>query len=275
MLEFREGDILVELRKIKDNSIDCIITSPPYNLKNGILKSESSAISVNYNSYSDNKDNLEYEIWQIEILNELFRVLKPTGHLFYNHKPRYEKGEYIHPLTWLTRTPFYFYQEIIWETKRRVDNGGYRFTPQTERIYWLKKDKSNLNKLSKAFITSDLWNLGRSERFNKHPAPFPLALPQRILTSLYGDLEDNEKEKITILDPFSGSGTVAKACKYLGLNSLGIEMDGYYIKLANERLEVDETENWERERENYIVKSSYKSKRKGGQYEQNNNDFFS
>ena len=249
--QWRHGDALKQLKTIRSNSIDCVITSPPYN-----FKSKGGDIKIKYNTYDDNVENSDYEKNQIEVINELYRVLKPEGHLFYNHKPRYEKGQHIHPLKWITQTKMNFFQEIIWKTNRRVDNGGFRFTPQTERIYWLKKDINNKNKLSKAFIVSDLWELGRSESFNEHPAPFPLSLPQRILSALYGDRE--HKHNIVVLDPYSGSGTVAKACMYMGMTSINIDMDKKYIKMGKERLDLNEMSNWRKEQENYVVKKPYK-----------------
>lgn len=245
-------DVLKALKELQDNSIDCIITSPPYN-----FKQNGGDIKIKYNKYDDNKSNEEYENWQIEIMDELWRVLKPEGHLFYNHKDRYEKGILITPMEWIVKTKLKLFQRIIWNTKRKIDNSGSKFTPQTEDIYWLKKE-NHITKLEKGFINGNLWELGKSESYNKHPAPFPLILPLRILLSLY-----KENTNKIILDPFMGSGTVGIACYFTGHKFIGIEYDEEYIKMFNNRNREREREKYNMEKLNHIVKKPYnKDKRK-------------
>ena len=59
----------------------------------------------------------EYQSWQVEVLNELYRVIKEGGSFFYNHKVRYEDGKMIHPLQWLIKTNWNIWKEIIWNRK--------------------------------------------------------------------------------------------------------------------------------------------------------------
>lgn len=87
------GDCLEKLKLIEDNSIDCIVTSPPYNkgCKAGDAKKYKNKIwnpSISYDVYSDDMPEEEYEKWQIEVMNELWRTLKLSGSVFYNHKIR-------------------------------------------------------------------------------------------------------------------------------------------------------------------------------------------
>ena len=88
-------DVLEGLKNIDDNSIDLIITSPPYNKVglNGIQKGKKWNKTIDYDGdpQNDNMDENEYQKWQLNILNELFRVLKEDGSLFYNHKNRIHK----------------------------------------------------------------------------------------------------------------------------------------------------------------------------------------
>ena len=87
-LELYNDDCINILKEIEDNTIDLIITSPPYNLghKNRKEVKDHSGIIVKYNSYGDNLPQKEYEEWQIQLLEECYRILKPTGLLYYNHK---------------------------------------------------------------------------------------------------------------------------------------------------------------------------------------------
>lgn len=86
-------DCLETLAKIKDNSIDLIVTSPPYN-KNFYAPSSGADNSwsalrgrqIPYDVYNDSMPPQDYENWQRNIISECIRVLKPSGSLFYNHK---------------------------------------------------------------------------------------------------------------------------------------------------------------------------------------------
>jgi DNA modification methylase len=127
------GDALEVLRKMPDESIDLGITSPPYNKKEkhgGWLVDK-----VRYKGYRDVMPEEEYQSWQVEVLNELYRVIKEGGSFFYNHKVRYEDGKMIHPLQWLMKWGF-------WQVE--------------ERIYWLVKGKPKELKPKHAKLTS-IW----------------------------------------------------------------------------------------------------------------------
>ena len=86
-------DCLETLARMDDNSIDLVVTSPPYN-KNFYAQSSGKSESWNalrgrqipYDVYNDSMPPQEYESWQKKIISECIRVLKPSGSLFYNHK---------------------------------------------------------------------------------------------------------------------------------------------------------------------------------------------
>ncbi len=76
------GDTLEILQQINDNVFDMGVTSPPYNKqknRKGVLVKD-----INYSDITDNKNEKEYQIEQINILNELYRTIKPGGSFFYN-----------------------------------------------------------------------------------------------------------------------------------------------------------------------------------------------
>lgn len=114
-----QGDCLKVMKKISGESVDCIITSPPYN-KLGLRKGvETNAhhwknANIKYNSYDDNMDEEEYENWQIDFLNECFRLIKADGSVFYNHKVRRFDGVAHFP-EWIFKSKLKLYQMIIWD----------------------------------------------------------------------------------------------------------------------------------------------------------------
>ena len=141
-------DVLQGLKSLDGESIDLIITSPPYN-KNGIngsikqTKNCKWTKSIDYGGDSsvDNLPEPLYQDWQIQVLNECYRVLKPKGSMFYNHKNRIEsgKGRIISPYQWLLHTDFNIRQEIIWDRGSTNNVDKSRYLPTTELIFWLTK----------------------------------------------------------------------------------------------------------------------------------------
>lgn len=224
-------DVLEGLRQIDDNSIDIIITSPPYNKAglNGKSKSERWNKTIDYGGDSniDNKPEDVYQDWQLEILKECYRVLKKDGIMAYNHKNRIVKGKgyIISPYEWLLKSDFKIRQEIIWNRKSGPNQDPSRFTPVYENIYVLTKDKNTIFKRKKdTDYKTDVWTIN-PDRHNEHPAPFPIDIPRNILHNI--DVE--EGRDIVVLDPFMGSGTTAKAAIEKGYNYIGIEIVPEYI----------------------------------------------
>ena len=225
------GDVLDVLKKIPSDLIDLGITSPPYNKQQQggpIVK------SVVYDEFDDILPEDEYQKQQIEVLDELWRVIKPGGSFFYNHRCRWEGGIMIHPMEWLLKSKWNVKQEIIWNRKITGNLRGWRYWQIDERIYWLyKPNKSKVGKelKSKHARMSSIWDI-MPEGNNPHPAPFPLDIPSRIIYSIF----DDDKDKI-VIDPYIGSGTVAIAAKLFGCDYLGIDISQNYINMANERIE--------------------------------------
>jgi modification methylase len=89
------GDVLTVLKTLPDAFVDVTVTSPPYN--KGERDKGWLVDKVVYEGARDCKDEAEYQAEQIAVLNELYRVTKPGGSLFYNHKIRWVRGRLIHP----------------------------------------------------------------------------------------------------------------------------------------------------------------------------------
>lgn len=92
------GDCLEVMKQIPSESVDLVVTSPPYNLRNNNgLKQKNSLwtkcnLANGYDGYSDNLSFEEYVKWQKECIGEMFRLLKPNGAIFYNNKNRIQGG---------------------------------------------------------------------------------------------------------------------------------------------------------------------------------------
>lgn len=225
------GDSLEVMRKMPDKCLDLVITSPPYNLKNSTGngmkdgrggKWAGAALVNGYSHYDDNIPHEEYSQWQYDCLKEMFRLIKDDGAIFYNHKWRVQDGLLQDRQDIIRDLPVR--QIIIWKRKGGINfNPGY-FLPTYEVIYLIPKPNFKLAPKSNAF--GDVWEF-KQEMKNDHPAPFPVPLIDRIITSTTAN---------TILDPFMGSGTTAVVAMWHKRNYIGIELSPDYCKLAEQRI---------------------------------------
>jgi len=224
--ELHLGDVLSELKTIPSESIDMIFTSPPYNID---LKKINGKNKEWYDIYKDNREYQEYIEWQVNVLNECYRVLKQDGCLFYNHKERFKDNYYFNPLFILQKCKLKIKQQIIWNRKQSF-NYIDRFGDFYESIYFLYKEVSPKIKTNHTILGS-VWEIN-PETNNAHPAPFPLELPLRAIYSIF----DNEENK-TIMDIYNGSGTTGVASLLLKNKYIGIDISERYLKQTVKRLD--------------------------------------
>jgi len=225
------GDCISVMKQLPNECLDLIITSPPYNLKNSTGngmkdgrggKWKNAALVNGYSNHNDNMPHEEYVLWQRNCLSEMFRLIKNDGAIFYNHKWRVQAGLLQDRQDIVSGFPVR--QIIIWRRKGGINfNPGY-FLPTYEVIYLIAKPEFKL--VPRANAVGDIWEFTQ-EMNNIHPAPFPVALIERIISSTYAQL---------ILDPFSGSGTTAVAASLLGRDYIGIELSPEYCALSEQRL---------------------------------------
>jgi site-specific DNA-methyltransferase (adenine-specific) len=232
-----QGDVLNVLKDLPSNYTDAGCCSPPYN-KKGNRKGEL-VKDIKYTDIDDYLDEDVYQTQQIQILNELYRIMKPGGSFFYNHKVRWDQGKMIHPMEWVTKSDWVLKQEIIWDRSIAANIRGWRFWQVEERIYWLykptKKNDNGKELLSKHALLSSVWRLRpemNKSTVNNHPAPFPIEIPTRCIYSVL-DVEKNG----LIIDPYMGSGTSAVAAKLLGHNFIGVDISQTYIEQALHRID--------------------------------------
>ena len=208
------GDCAKVLKTIEDNSIDLVVTSPPYDNIEGAGYSKGKKDVLFLKLYSDFFGN---------ILKEIHRVLKPTGQFYLNLKHGTINKTLITP-HWIEFLEefklFKLKSYIIWKYSGSFDSTTARFHLDYEIIYHLSKTddiKINYEKDEKDPLTS-VWYVPHNIKNRLHPVQMPLALAERMILrgSDVGDL---------ILDPFAGSGTTLVASKNLKRNSIGIEIN--------------------------------------------------
>lgn len=226
-------DCLETMKRIEDNSIDLVVTSPPYN-KNAYAKNTGSDKSwsalrgrqIPYDKCNDDMPQEDYEIWQRGVLRECLRILKPHGSIFYNHKDILVNGLIVAP-KWVYDFPIH--QQIVWNRGSSLANDPHYFQPITEYIYWIvKSPKEVYFDKSKSLFRQSVWNINFELNTN-HPAPFPQKLVGNCISTScpMGGV---------VYDPFMGSGTTALMAMELGRHYIGSEISESYVEYAEKRI---------------------------------------
>lgn len=185
-------------------------------------KWSNAALLNGYASHHDCMPHDTYSTWQRQCLGEMLRLIPDDGAIFYNHKWRVQGGRLQDRQDIVAGFPVR--QIIVWRRKGGINfNPGY-FLPTYEVIYIIAKPKFKL--APKANAHGDVWEFTQ-EMDNSHPAPFPLELIERIISSTHAKV---------VLDPFVGSGTTAVAATKLGRDFIGIDIAEGYCEMARKRL---------------------------------------
>ena len=239
-------DCLSTLKKMKDDSVDLVVTSPPYNMnlriRNGKYCSRQivKEISTKYTEFSDNLPIDEYNKLHTEVLRELLRV---ADLIFYN----------IQIVTGSKRSIFKMIGEfsdnlkeiIVWDKgngqpamQQQVLNRRTELILVFEKDYPISRQFRNRGQFKRGTL-DDLWLIKRGKNVGgeNHGAVFPIELVSTIL-------ENFSKEGDVIYDPFMGTGTTAVVAKRLKRKFIGSEISQKYIDIAEERLETYEKRTW-------------------------------
>jgi site-specific DNA-methyltransferase (adenine-specific)/site-specific DNA-methyltransferase (cytosine-N4-specific) len=257
-----QGDSIDLFKGLKDNSVDLVITSPPYSsLKNYI---SNNGIPPD-----------EYVDWFLPYCKEIERVLKNTGSFILNINDKVE-SRFRHPYVYdlissiHKETELKMFERLFWNKKKSLPNKS-RFGDRVEYLFWFaKSDKfkffidemrteyseSSIKRMKKplkkrfarepgdenkgyknwspnekgALPTTLVSISSETKRIaEKHVAVYPVELVEYFIkgSTDIGDL---------VLDPFIGVGTTAVACDNLSRNWIGFELEQEYIDIANKRI---------------------------------------
>jgi len=225
-----QGDCLEVMKTLEDNSIDCIITSPPYNKHSANRKCGKTdswqKANIDYGDFKDNLPEQEYQEQQKQVIREMVRIIKPKGSIFYNHKARIKNHRAILPTEWLGE--FNIRQVLIWDRTNCMQLSPIRWFPTTEYIYWITKTNIQPKFYKRSKHQLEVIRIPPKPMKN-HPAPFPEELVE---TLMLNTTDEND----IVLDPYAGSGTTLKIAKKNNRNYIGIEISEEYIDIINKRL---------------------------------------
>ena len=238
------GDCIEEMQKMADNSVEVVVTSPPYNIK------------IDYDTFNDWR--FDYSVWTMNWLAEAIRVSKRGVMLNINTKASEQTR--LYRLLGSIASRFDIQNSIVWaksihidgvtrEHSKPLNTKKYLNTTHEMVLHVVAKDSFvDIDRLAVGVPYSDKSNLarfGKSEdlrcggsvwfvpyetknKTGDHPATFPVDLAKRMILYAGGDG--------IVLDPFVGSGTTTLAAKILGRNSVGIDVSEKYLEMAKKVL---------------------------------------
>lgn len=212
MINLLHGDCLELMKTIPDNSIDMVLTDPPYGM----------AFQSNYRKekYSKIKNDSSVE-WLDEFSSEAYRVAADnTAHYVFCSYHHIDKFKFS------LEKYFKIKNILVWE-KNNTSMGDLKgdFAPKIEFIIFLQKGRKLIN----GKRDPNIFKFKRTG--NKyHPTEKPVDLLEYLLSKF-------SSENDSVLDPFMGSGSTGVACKNLSRKFIGIEMDSNYFAIAKDRID--------------------------------------
>lgn len=228
------GDAFELMKEIQDNSIDLILTDPPYNL------SPYSTGNIKISWRSDlNNDLAEWDKVEFEpksCVNEFKRILKPIGNIFaftsYNLLGKWHEA---------FDKEFYTFQFMVWHKTNpapKIFKAGFLNSCELIICCWNKKHTWNFTKQNEMhnFIESPIC-MGKERWQNpKHPTQKPLKLLRHIikLSTNPGDV---------VFDPFMGVGSTGVAALELKRKFIGFELEQEYFNASKKRLNNNVQQN--------------------------------
>lgn len=239
-------DCIKGIVNLKENSIDLVVTSPPYNVDLGNNKYNKTP----YDLYNDNKEHWEYILWLKSVFEYLYSKMKVGGRICINIGDG-RNGNVptsCDVVSFMTDLGYIPMTHIIWN-KNQVGNrtswGSFMspscpsFPTPFEHLLVFAKDSRKLSYKGETDLTKEefinwssaMWTIAPERNMKKigHPAMFPEELVLRCLKMF------SYKDAV-VLDPFSGAGTTALVCKKNNRNYIGFELSKDYCDIAEDRI---------------------------------------
>jgi DNA modification methylase len=231
------GDCLESLPTLERESVDLVVTDPPYN------------IGIDYGYGPDSDRRRDYDLWCEEWIGWCYRLLKPHGSLWIISGQEY--GAFIdiaiqnagmtvrNRITWHETFGVYCQKKFgrcsrpiyyaVKNQKRFTFNAEAVTIPSARQAKYGDKRANPAGK-----IMGDVWQVNRvCGTFRERVAGVPTQLPEELVERIIG-VSSNPGD--TILDPFAGSGTTLAVAARMGRSGIGCELNPEYAKIAEARI---------------------------------------
>ena len=218
------ADFLEVVQRMEDNSVDLIVTDPPYKVtargnagnSGGMMKTK---LSMQGKIFRHNS------IKPIDYIPEFYRVLKDDSHCYImtNHVNLYEM------LTVAKESGFHFIKSLIWNKGNKIM--GQCYMSQFEYILFFRKGKHKKINYCGTSDILDIPNIKTKDEFGKnlHDTEKPIELMEILI-------KNSSNENDVVFDPFMGVGSTGIACSNLCRKFIGVEIDKHYFDIATSRI---------------------------------------
>lgn len=224
-IKLYNGDCLEYIKTLRDDSVDLIVTDPPYKVTpKGCVGTTGGMIAKKQNMIGMVFEHNDIE--PQDYAPEFYRVLKDGSHCYVmtNHI------NLINMLNSFSDVGFHFIKSLIWKKDNKIM--GRFYMSQFEYILFFRKGKGvQINNCG----TSDVLEVPNKKHKdangeNLHDTEKPVELMEILV-------ENSSKPGEVVMDPFMGVGSTGIACKHLDRSFIGIELDSKYFELAKSRIE--------------------------------------
>jgi len=206
------GDCVEILKTIPDNSVELIVTDPPYNEVNRVTNG---LREIDKGVADSEKIDIDY------LVSEFSRICIGSIYVWCGIEQVSQWRKAFVDNKWSTR-------QCAWQkTNPSPMNAQHLWLSGMELCVYAKKPKATFNR----FYEVPLWKGASKPKESKHPTNKPVWLMEEIIdaSSQIGD---------TVLDPFMGGGSTGVACKKLGRNFIGVEKEPKWFDMAKQRIEA-------------------------------------
>lgn len=219
MIDIRRQKASKMLQSLESNSVDLVLTDPPYN------------VNLDYDEYEDNLEEEEYWEWLKQVLEECYRVIKEDGAVCI-----------VTPITQQRKWLNFIHEELsldyldthIWCRSNLLGFKARGFNHATYPVYILEKEKheirnpdyNDFNSMNYMEVPSPQTNFSQGR---VHPAQQPVKLYDKFVVK-------SSPENGLVVDPFLGSGTAAVAAKKWSREFIGCDISEEYVEKAKKRV---------------------------------------
>lgn len=218
-------DCIKLMKKIESNSIDLVVTDPPYKTTKRGGTGNTGGMCKKKEFRSGNGGFTHNDVKSTDYIPELYRILKENSHCYImtNHINLQET------LNTATECGFHFIKSLIWDKGNKIM--GQCYMSQFEYILFFRKGKhKKINNCG----TSDIISIPNKKTKDKNGNNLhDVEKPVRLMEVL---IENSSNEEDSVLDPFMGIGSTGIACMNLNRKFIGIELDENYFNIAKNRI---------------------------------------
>ena len=226
MIKLYKGDCLELMRGVGTESIDLIVTDPPYKVATGGVPNETNNVILNKNRpkgiLTDHSQLIKIIPKFSDWIPECYRVLKNGTHAYF----MINSSNLIELANGIEKAGFKIHNILTWKKNNCTPSQFYM--KNCEFVIFCRKGKAKyINNIGDSKTVHEFNNISGKK---VHPTEKPIELMKFYI-------ENSSEENDTVLDPFMGSGSTGVACVNTFRNFIGFEIDENYFNIASKRIE--------------------------------------